>query len=318
MSNKHNWYPEHFPAGTIVEMANYHVNTETNEIYSCKLDMYPCAPLRVTVTSVVKNGIDSFCIVSDRKAPDFIGGFDTYNFTHIGKIISRGNGPVVWKANDRDTYFEKSQFQNKLLAKGHYYWNDIRLLLPHLMSLIPGGERKMLSDLAILQINQQSFVKKTVLFGSYTVKHCQKKKLRNYIRRNVNRWLLTAKNIEKIAQQESDFLQQAMEDDMLDDRVIPTVTQSINEHGCNQTYLDGEEVCSQCHCAYVNRGPSPLGSGMACMQCRGEDIRESFMHDDDRIENYAPMLSADPTVNASSQIDNDVSFTLNQKANSTY
>lgn len=51
----------------------------------------------------------------------------------------------------------------------------------------------------------------------------------------------------------------------------PELTQTLNIHGNNQCYLDGQAVCSQCRCAYTNTGPSPIGHGTMCASCRTAD-----------------------------------------------
>lgn len=294
---KSNWQPEHFPVGTVIELAKFHVNTETGEVYSCYIESVPCIPLKVTVTAVVRNGIDSYCIITDR--PSSVTEYDSYNFSHIGRIIKRGDGPVLWKSYKLDPYLEKSRFQREPLGPKHYWWSDASLMIPHIMRFIPGSGNVLLRRSDLFSISRQSFAKKKELFEFYTVYHCRKKKLRRFVQQNFNRWKLTGKEIRKLQAEDDDDFDRRMNEDLeyLEGHSGPSldedeVTQAINSHGNNQCYLNGEEVCGECKCAYTNHGPSPLGYGTMCQGCRDTDDRlsESMYHEDDRPENFTPML----------------------------
>lgn len=271
-----NWQPEHFPAGTVVELSNYFYSEETGEVvHSKRDDSY--APLTVTVKEVTKNGIDSYCIITEENRNKFPSGFDVYNFHHVGRIVSRGTGQVVWQKSTREQYFEKNTIGSAASKKSHYYWSDVRILIPHLLSSIPGAANKMLTDKFITDIAAQTFVKTVKLFDFYTVKHAPKKKLKAFVRKNWPRWVMNAGQIRKEEQAHQDEMERIYSEDMereldRDLKSLEVITRGINDHGNNQEYLDGEPICGNCKSSYVNRGGDvPLGMGMHCMNCQNED-----------------------------------------------
>lgn len=74
------WAPEHFPQGTRVAVKLPRIN-ERDIIEE------------FTVSRIICNDIDSYCIVSNEIAAD--GKPKTFNITHVIGIIGRGTGPLL-------------------------------------------------------------------------------------------------------------------------------------------------------------------------------------------------------------------------------
>jgi hypothetical protein len=277
-SGEPNWQPEHFPEGTVVELKGYYVSALDNELHSGEIEGHDNRkPAVYTVQAVVSNGIDSHCIISTSFTAKCGGMFESFNFSHVGKIIKRGEGKVEWKESTLNPWFEKQRIRKEPLKKGHYYWTDIHSLMPHILSLIPSAAHKRIHIDRSEQINKQSFVKTLYFFDMFSVRHASKKKLREYVRKNWTRWLMTTAEIKKMQRDYDYEMQRQYFEDMERDfdsdlQSREVMTRGINDYGNNQEYLDGVPVCGNCKCNYINRGgDAPLGMGTNCMSCQNED-----------------------------------------------
>lgn len=276
MDKEINWQPEHFPAGTVIEMVNHGVDPETGEVVFSRSDKYP--RLVTTVTHVTRSYPNNYCVIVEGPGVEMTSYgimHDTYNFSHIGRVIKRGSGKVQWKEYKREPVSSKEMITRQLLAKDRYYWTSgsepIRQILDS--SLIP--KTSMLNSGFFAFINEQTWVKKWELFPNYTVYHCRKKKLKAFIKQNINRFLMTAKEIERLAiedQRQYDRLENenalaALDSDRQNS--VPKVTKGTNDHGKPQDYLDGEEICGNCYVRYTN-----IGLGMDCEECQRQAVSD--------------------------------------------
>lgn len=306
-----NWQPEHFPAGTVVELSNYFYSEETGDVVHSKRDS-SYVPLTVTVKEVTKNDINSYCIITEENRNKFPSGFDVYNFSHVGRIVSRGTGQVVWQKSTRELYFEKDKIGSAASKKSHYYWTDVRFLIVHLLSSIPGAANKVLTDKFITDIAAQTFVKTIKLFDFYAVKHAPKKKLKAFVRKNWTKWLMSAAEIRMEEIRSREEMERMYYEDMeyMEKRTHveqeEVITRGINDHGNNQEYLDGEPICGNCKSSYVNRGgDAPLGMGMHCMNCQNEDPVDYHDGDGD-----FPVISIG--MPSDEQVQSDVAYLANK------
>lgn len=198
-----NWQPEHFPEGTVVELANFCLDNNDEWHVGSPKNRSERKPAIFTVDSIVKIGVNSHVIVTTNFSRHLGGMFDSFNFHHIGRIIKRGNGKVNLISNGNGARDEKNNLCSGLLKKSHYYWTDSRQLFNHIVKLMPSYRNAQFNNRLIYQLNSQTFVKKYLIDDFYEVLHADKKKFREYVRKNVNRWLLTAKEAEQ-AQREDD------------------------------------------------------------------------------------------------------------------
>lgn len=89
------WAPEHFPQGTRVAVKLPRMS-ERNLIEE------------FTVSRIICNDVDSYCIVSNEIATDgiLVGEPKTFNITHVIGIIKRGIGPLLIEGTKRITRSE--------------------------------------------------------------------------------------------------------------------------------------------------------------------------------------------------------------------
>lgn len=81
------WQPEHMPIGSVVEIC----------VGSSKFN----EPWQATVTGHVRNGAQSWCIITDQPCPVMkTGAGKSVNGSHVTRVVSRGNGGVRWEGND--------------------------------------------------------------------------------------------------------------------------------------------------------------------------------------------------------------------------
>lgn len=316
-SEQPKWLPEHFPEGTVVELANFYLDNNDERRVGSPMNRSERKPAIFTVDSIVKTGIDNHVIVTTSFNPRLGGMFDSFNFNHVYRIIKRGEGKVNVKTYG-GAWYEKANITRGLLKKSHYYWTDTWHLFSHIVDLMPSYRNMRFNDTFIRQLNSQTFVKKCLIDGFYEVLHADKKKLKEYVRKNANRWLLTAKEAQRIQRENDEESSRQYYEDMeyMQERnhveQEEVITRGINQYGNNQEYIDGEPVCGNCKCCYVNSGgDAPLGMGMHCMNCQNEDPVD--YHDGDGC---FPVTSIG--MPSDEQIQSDVAYLANKGNASGY
>lgn len=263
-SDQPNWQPEHFTVGTIVTLKDYGRDENGKVVFAMG------KTANVTVVGVHRGYPNNWCIQTHE--PSF-QSHASWNFSHVCGIVERGSEKVNYIEHKRESRkTQRQELSNGLYNPNKFHWffgSTIEefFLAPHM----PHSQARLREGFAKF-IMQQSFVKK-VPHGQHFVLHsANKKRMKRFIRQNINRWLLSAKELLSLSEKYESEMNDIMEDDFVPE---PVVLRGKNEHGNNQFYQDGEAVCSNCLAPYTNVGPSPLGMGTACPNCQAEDIHDS-------------------------------------------
>lgn len=179
-TNKFSW--AHFPVGTIVELGDI-------------IRPYTKASPIQTVKSLVQNGPNSFLLIMEEYNEAMKMNY-MFNIDHVAKIIKRGTGqPFIDDCNTgkRTTYSNNVCFNTKVSkSKGQYlFYGYIELPTQYLaLEYVPKVsciDMRALMDYCVkyagFKVVPDSF------WGNIFI--INKKKLRKFIRRNVNRFLLS-------------------------------------------------------------------------------------------------------------------------------
>ena len=217
------------------------------------------------VIELVKNGVNSYCIILD--TPDALFGNKTVNITYVSEIVKRGDGDIKFK---KPTYSRKEFLEdvNRMIVgkkhptqyNGYYGFRNIIVDIAERYVMIDGClDVDKLVD-KVYATNAVKIRSGECDFNSAHKSHViNKKKLKSIIRRLVPKCLMKL----KVAEKE----EAARFDDDLgydDERHGHGRYETTNKHGhlqmCDE---DGVEICSQCGCCYVN-----FGEGTMCGECR--------------------------------------------------
>lgn len=206
------WQPEHFPGGTVVILGNYEkVGNEFH--YSSKND-----GAEVTVTECVNNGPDNWLIRTDAWN-ESLEHFHAFNFNHVTRIKSRGNGLVKFHKHPNSIKGMpnfKVMITNDPLNKNRYYYYYYPDIVKYLIR-----ETGFVNNLYIKEgffdfFFKQTFVRKTGK-GWSALTDFDKKRAKRFVRQNINRWIKPMKEVrseETIRRkQETDEHYRDMEDD---------------------------------------------------------------------------------------------------------
>ena len=181
--------------GTVVELAEYFISTE-GEVKSYKMNDTDVS-FQTTVMGIVKNGINSYCVVTNRWNKT-TKNFESYNFSHISKIVKRSDGKIHI-INHTNPYGKfrnmREELSSELMNSNEYHWYFKDLLeryviqqfLPNAFCYIKEGFYK--------EILLQSFVKKIVKEFPFTLHSANKKRLNRFIKQNINRWIMPMKDV---------------------------------------------------------------------------------------------------------------------------
>lgn len=213
------WQPEHFTKGTIVQLIDYYLNEDKTVAHAPLFEGQEEAI--VTVESIFKNGVDSWCIATNTYN-NFTKTYEMFNFTHIGKIVKRANAPVVIKRNNnRPVENSKKYIDGNVYAKSQYVWVSMEEILSALFNKFKVYEKYSLNfdqNKFITEFQKQSFVKVKKQLGYFTVLKASKKKVDHWFKQNLNRFSITKKVAIAI---EEKYTQEEYERDFrLDERFV--------------------------------------------------------------------------------------------------
>ncbi len=207
--NKGNGFcPEHFPVGTVFELSQ---ETLSRSMF------HGDGPVRI-VTGIVRNGVRSYALTTGIVREHT--GEEGFNIDHVARIIKRGDGPVLIDNSRYGTVFnehhaemiERSRITkpNEELGlrprKGYYVTADFRTILHYEVSRVVPESATVDYELLSGAVFKQAWYcdgKAEYFWRGATI--C-KKRLRRFVRQNVNRFMVNLHAAEKAYYREMDKL----------------------------------------------------------------------------------------------------------------
>lgn len=199
-SKEFKWRPEHFPAGTVVTVSCF--NRTDGVLVS---DFRDSNSADVTVQSISPNGVDSWVLHTGEMNTKMDMEFGC-NLDHVIKIVKRADGPVKFKYymfNDAMPNLKKG-ISTKLLNKNRFYFYSSHEIIMYLIKQNEATKQLYIKGEFFEFIMGQSFIKKETK-GFVTLYSVDKKKIKRFIRQNINRWIQPMKEIrlaDEISQRE--------------------------------------------------------------------------------------------------------------------
>lgn len=189
-----------------------------------------------TATGIVQNGVNSYVVKTGRftmkGSPDVEEGF---NIEHIKEIVDRGHGPVKidygwYGLNTKKLAVEVERMEfTKNRRKGFYATGSIQTVLAYELSKLTGPEGMLISSSMFNEFKTQSWAK-LERQEFYAVWHVNKKRLRKWLKANVNRFKKTRKSAFKEEQKlyEEDYKREM---DALDKELDERYPQYVEPEG---------------------------------------------------------------------------------------
>ena len=203
-----NWQPEHFPLGTVVTLKNY-IKLEGFFVY--RSDLAACHCAQVTVRGICHYG-DSQYLIDTGELSARTGNKHTFNFSHVGSIIKRGEGPVkVDYGYNRDSVNIKRTLTNDVLNKRKYYSTGVVQLLRYLVQTEGSFQKGMcLNEQGFQLFYEQSFIK----YHDLRCISADKKRARRWVHQNINRLVMPMKEVKRLSKLEEERQRRLYYDDM--------------------------------------------------------------------------------------------------------
>jgi hypothetical protein len=237
--------PQHFPVGTVFTL---------NEDMRTYLDEND--KLTYTVRSIVRNGVDSY-VLKTGEYRTFLDGAQIekgYNISHVTSIVKRGDGPVLidhgWYGVSqqrglllKDIELSKANLED---AKGRGYYSTYSpryVVYWEAAKFAPVGSMLDVDELFVAIVDQTWCTRwedPRYTAISMPVFHINRKRLRKFIKQNLNRFLINVKEAVKEEERQNQRLyEQEMEDDWRENGDF-----DINTHDALLPAASNDDQCS--------------------------------------------------------------------------
>lgn len=193
MSKEPKWTPEHFPRGTVIKTCLYRINSEGKYETYFGIDESQSVEFTIDHVKVVStwSGRNIILVTTTKKFKPLYDGDDVmmFNVSHVTCIKSLGKQLVIRYDETEVPYSVYCKFQNGKPIVPSFY---LKLVLLHYVERINQSKEFNLSEMVNSLIKCGVF--KRITDYDYTF---NKKKLKRWLKQNLNRFIFTQKELQK-------------------------------------------------------------------------------------------------------------------------